>query len=840
MSERMDLAGTWNLRRAGERAAVPMRVPGDNLSALLEAGRVPDPYSGANELAVQWVGREDWLLGRELRVDPAFLRGRTPWLYLESLDTCAEVRLNGRPVASSANMFRPVRADLAGLLAAGPNRLEIRFRSAEKEAARLAASLPYPLPHSAYPVQSPHRNLVRKVQCHSGWDWGPCLLVSGLYGAAWVGASESGRLDYAHTRARPLAGGTGRAGGGGWELEVAVEFHAWREARLPVEISIAGRTRRSTVEVRPGANVFRRTATVRGVEPWWPAGHGAQPLYPLRVRVGGEEARLEVGFRTLEVVQADDAHGRGLVFRVNGREVFCKGANWVPADALPSRQTPQRLESLLAAAAAANMNMLRVWGGGQYESDLFYSLCDRKGLLVWQDFMFSCATYPASPAFLAEAEAEARHQVKRLKSHPCLALWCGNNEDLGALTWFPETLESRDRYVVDYDRLNEGVIGRVVRELDPQRTWWPSSPCAGEGDYSDNWHDDSRGDMHYWSVWHEGKSFESYHEVTPRFCSEFGFQSFPSLETVRAFAAEEQWNPTSPVMEHHQRHPRGNAVIVETMTRYFRLPEGFDGFLYLSQVQQALAIKTAVEHWRSRRPLCMGVLYWQLNDVWPAASWSSLEHSGKWKLLHHLARRFYAPLHVAAFCPDGRNVQAAAMNDGAAPARGELEARFLDFTGRVRLERRLPLEVAGGSAVALAAWPLAGLPFAPEEAFLHLRATFTGRRRVVENELFLCPPKRCALEPARIEAEVREGEGGPVVELSTDRPAFWVFLEAEGVGGNFADNGFTLLPGEPKRIPFAPAAAAAGDGARDGAAGGTLRLALRNSLKVRHLRGSYR
>ena len=258
MSERIDLAGTWSLRREGEEEAVPMQIPGDNLSALLAAGRIPDPYAGTNELAVQWVGREDWLLSRELQVEPGFLRGRHPWLYLESLDTLAEVRLNGRPAAASTNMFRPVRADLDGLLAAGTNRLEIRLGSAEKEAARLAAALPYPVPHFVYPVQSPHRNLVRKTQCHSGWDWGPCLLVSGLYGEAWVGAAESSRLDYVHTRARPLAAG-------GWELEVTVELHAWRETRLPVEIAVAGRVQRSTGEVRPGANVFRCTLRSGGL-----------------------------------------------------------------------------------------------------------------------------------------------------------------------------------------------------------------------------------------------------------------------------------------------------------------------------------------------------------------------------------------------------------------------------------------------------------------------------------------------------------------------------------------------------------------------------------------------
>jgi beta-mannosidase len=820
MGERIDLAGSWTLRQSGNGEAIPIRIPGDNISALLEAGKIVDPYCGANELAALWVGREDWALTREVVVAPGFLAGRRPWLHMESVDTCAEIRINGRPVAASANMFRPARVDLEGCLSEGSNRIEVYIRSAEREAERINTGLRYPIPHSPYPVQSPHRNLVRKVQCHSGWDWGPCLMVSGIYGQAYIAATETGRLEYVHTRQ-----GRRRRD---WELEVTVEYTAWREAEIPVIVSIAGQTQSGSERVREGANVLRRVLRIRDPELWWPAGCGAQPLYALGVQAGEERVEKTIGFRTLEVVQADDEHGRSLVFRVNGRDVFCKGANWIPVDALPARQTPERYEALLSAAAAAHMNMLRVWGGGQYEADLFYRLCDEKGILVWQDFMFSCATYPATPAFLAEAEAEARHQLKRLKDHPSIALWCGNNEDLGALTWFPASRESRDRYLVDYDRLNEGVIGRVVKEVDPDRTWWPSSPCAGEGDYSDNWHDDARGDMHFWSVWHEGKSFESYYEVTPRFCSEFGFQSFPSLETVRTYAAEDQWNVTAPVMEHHQRHPRGNTVIIETMTRYFRLPDGFESYLYLSQVQQALAIKTAVEYWRSRRPVCMGVLYWQLNDVWPVASWSSIEYPGRWKLLHHLARRFFAPVHIAAVCPDGRTVRVVGINDRVERVRGELAVRFLDFSGGVRREERGAVELAPESAAALAEYRLDGLPFGREEAFLYLELGAEGG--VIANELFLAPPKRCALEKPDIRAVVRASgrPGGPLaVELATDRPAFYVTLEAEGARGRFEDNGFTLVPGAARTVRFLPE--------------GEVPLeSFRGSLAIRHLRGTYR
>lgn len=821
--EIVDLAGSWELRQSSEGASrlpvpVPMRIPGDNLSALLEAGLIPDPYYGSQELQVQWVGRSDWLLSRNFMVEEGFLRGRQAFLHLERVDTLAEVLLNGKRVAGGSNMFVPLRAELEGALREGENRIEILLRSAENEALARSRRLPYPLPCSQYPVQSPHRNLVRKVQCHGGWDWGPCLMVSGIYGPAYIGSCAVGRLEGAHTGQSFTPRGV--------ELEVAVEFFAYRAADLPLEIEAAGARYEEIWRVSPGLNLRRQTLLVPAPELWWPAGYGPQALHTLRVRAGEASLAKSIGFRRLEARCQDDQAGRGLVFRVNGVDIFCKGANWIPCDALPARQTPERYEALLESAVQANMNMLRVWGGGQYEHDVFYELCDRKGLLVWQDFMFSCAAYPASPAFLAEVEPEIRHQVRRLQDHPCLALWCGNNEDLGALTWFPETQADRDRYLVDYDRLNEGLIGRLVRELDPGRTWWPSSPSAGEGDYSDNWHDDRKGDMHFWSVWHEGKPFESYYEVTPRFCSEFGFQSLPSLRGVRSYAPESQLNLTAPEVEHHQRHPRGNTVIIETMTRYFRLPEGFEHFPYLSQVQQALAVKTAVEYWRSRRPLCMGILYWQLDDCWPAASWSSIEYPDRWKPLHHAARRFYAPVHVLAFCRDGKTVEVYGVNDTRKSCRGELEIRFIDFAGRIQAEESRTVTLAAESSSELASFPLAELPASPEQLFLHLR--FTHGPEPIENELFLCPPKRCELQEPRLKAAVRRTQDGFEVELAAERPAFFVCLETQAAAGRFSDACFTVLPGSPRKVQFlAPP-------------GGLSEAEFEAGLHARHLRETYR
>ncbi len=826
------LGGTWTLKRLSDGSERPMAVPGDIMSALLAAGEILDPYYDRNELDLQWIGREDWELVREIELEPEFLAHERVFVQFEVLDTIAEVRVNGEVLGTGSNMFLPFRADAKRLLKAGTNVVSVLIRSPEAAASEAAALLPYPIPHSIFPVTSPHRNLVRKAQCMAGWDWGPCLMTGGIYDGASLLALDGPRIEYLKTSVRRE--------GSAWRLSVTAWFDSPSARSVEIEASVAGSRQTRVLELPAGASCATLELEAKGVEAWWPAGYGAQPLYELRVQVGHSELSKRVGFRELEVVSEEDAGGRCMVFRVNGRDVFCKGANWIPADALPSRWTRERLDELLTAATEANMNCLRVWGGGRYESDDFYELCDEKGLLVWQDCMFSCALYPSEPAFLARVEAEIRHQVLRLADHPSLALWCGNNEALGALGWYAESKRQPMRYIVDYDRLYEGTLGRLVRELDPGRTWWPSSPCGGPSDFSDNWHGDGRGDMHFWSVWHEGKSFSEYLKVRPRFCSEFGFQSFPNSGTVASFAPEGERNVTSPSMEHHQRHNRGNTIIMETMSRYFRMPSGQRETLYLSQIQQAMAIGTAVEYWRSLRPLCMGTLYWQLNDVWPVSSWSSLDYDGSWKLLQFEARRFFESLHLALIGPrngagEGGAIEAVAVNDGIEAWAGKLSLRLRKFDGSVVAEFASEAAIPGESSVALLSLEIAALPCKAEEAFLEAELELRpagDRGKTVGREVrralaFLTEPKRCSLPDPRLVASVVAGKGGPELVLRCDKPAFYVAPSVEG--GRFDDSGFHLMPGEERVLRFLPTKGKAAPSAE----------ALGAALKVLHLRASY-
>jgi beta-mannosidase len=813
----IDLAGTWRLLRLSTGESIPAVVPGDTHSALLAAGRIPDPYWGTNELEVQGIGREDWAYERDFTVGPEVLGADRLELSFDCLDTVAEVFVNRKSVGRADNMFVRWRFDVRGALVPGKNTLRVQFASAENAAAAAAKKLRYPVPHVKNPVQSPHRNLVRKVQCHAGWDWGPCLMVAGITGASTLDAWSDLRIDYVYTEQKHSHGKV--------TVRVFVECQAVQAGDQELRVKIGGVSAGKKVRLAPGPNRPSVDLTVEKAELWWPNGYGEAHLYNLHIQLGEQAVSQEIGLRTIELVNREDRSGLSMVFRVNGTDIFCKGANWIPPDALPQRESPQKLELLLESARQANMNMLRVWGGGRYENDDFYSRCDQKGLLIWHDMMFSCALYPATRAFLASVEREIRHQVKRLRHHASIAVWCGNNEDVGALTWFPESRKNRDRYIVDYDRLNEGVIGRVVDECDPTRTFWPSSPSAGRGDYSDNWHDDRRGDMHYWSVWHEGKPFSAYYDVAPRFCSEFGYQSFPSVRTIRTYAKEEDFNVTSPVMEHHQRHPRGNSAITEMFTRYFRMPEGFENFVYLSQVQQAVAIKTAVEYWRSLRPTCMGTLYWQLNDNWPVCSWSSIEYDGSWKLLHYAARRFFSPLLLCAWIKEGQ-VEVMLVNDLPTEARATATVSVVEFGGKRLRKETLEVRAAAGSARRLMSWPLAELAPTPETAFVHL--ALESRGETSYNELFLSEPKRSSLAGARVTAEASAaGQGAFSVRLAADAPAFYVSLEAGEIPGEFSDNCFTLLPGTPRTVEFRPST-------------GVALEKVRRSLGVRHLRETYR
>ena len=472
---------------------------------------------------------------------------------------------------------------------------------------------------------------------------------------------------------------------------------------------------------------------------------------------------------------------------------------------MPTRMTEERYKKLLQSVVDSNQNIIRVWGGGIYEKEIFYDICDKLGIIIYHDMMFSCSTYPSNKEFLDEVRKELDYQIPRLQSHACIGLWAGNNEDFGAISWYEESKNNRTKYIMDYDRLNNGVVGTKIKELDPSRLFWPSSPCSGPDDYGDNWHSDNRGDMHYWSVWHERKSFDAYQKIKPRFVSEFGYESFPSMDTIKTFAEEKDFNFTSKLMEYHQRSPIGNSIILENFSRYFRFPKDFKNMIYLSQVQQAIAIKTAVEWWRSLKPNCLGSIFWQLNDIWPCPSWSSLEYSGKWKLLMYAAKQFYDDIYLSFFCKDNK-IYGIICNDTNEKLNVELTIKYLKFDGtEYKNKETIKDSVDKDGTKEIYHYDISTKDKNDYFVYAILNViNENGEKFTREGTVFPGLYKHCELENTKIEYDIGEKEGIFEIKVKSDYPAFFVSFDTEGIQGKFSENMFTLLPNTPKIIYYTP------------------------------------
>ncbi|GGX49148.1 glycoside hydrolase family 2 protein [Saccharospirillum salsuginis] len=786
-SRSLPLDGQWTLSDPTEPGLYyTASLPLDVHRILLDNDCIPDPFHRDNEDAVQWVHERTWQLETEFEVSEADLNTGNATLTMDFVDTHATVAVNGEEVGTLANFFRRFYLDVRSVLKPGRNRLTVTLHDNAALGRKRAAEQPFPIPYSESNNQIPHMNLVRKTQCDAGWDWGICLLSAGVY-VPPVLTFHAGRL--LETVRVEQFHEPGRA-----RLAVTVDTHGPADEEEVVTVKLTDAT---PVECRLAPGQRRKTVDVVVDNPrlWWPAGYGDQPLYRLSAHLEGQRWERDIGLRSLHWDLSADEAGNRMCVVVNGVDIFAKGANWIPADAFPARHTRERYKKLLGDAVAANMNMIRVWGGGFYEHDAFYETCERLGLLVWQDLMFACSLYPSTPAFIEDVKPEIDWQVRRLQAYGCLALWCGDNEVIGAINWYEISRNNREKYLVNYDRLNR-VLDEGVAEADPTRRFWPSSPCNGELDFGDAWHDDNKGDMHYWDVWHSGQSFSAYYGVQPRFCSEFGYQSFPSLELVERFTEPMDRNVTSPVMEVHQKNPAGNSKIVEMFTRYFRFPVGFDQFLYLSQVQQAVAMKTAIEYWRSLRPHCMGTLYWQLNDNWPVASWSSLEYAGGWKQMHYHARRFYQPVQTF-WIGQGPEQRLVVVNDR--PEAVELEGEWflIGFDGETRQSRRIQLTVPAGASLTID--EVRSEQPAGEFGWVTARASAAGTTYDCEATAYFDLWKHLELPLAVVTADVGEDDRGQYVELATDRPAHFVTLGAPGAG-HWSDNSVTLLPGRNRRL----------------------------------------
>ncbi len=805
--KRVPLDSGWMFRQKDTGPWLPAQVPGCVHSDLLANKKIADPFYRDNESTLQWIEEREWTYEKTFTPTREFMEKPFIQLIFYGIDTYAKVFFNDTLVLSTDNMFRRWEVDVKALLKEGENRIHVHFLVPGVETFYVWQGLGYELPGGA-------KVLVRKAGYHYGWDWGPRFVTAGLWQPVELQAWDSARLksvQYVQEQmTRELA-----------QFSAYYEIYSDRPQEAELIISTgAGETLKKYGHLRvmliKGLNKVVIPFEIDAPRFWWCNGLGEPYLYSFTntLKVGRallDEVVQRVGVRTVEVVVQQDrvpngSYGETFYFKLNGVPVFMKGSNYVPQDSFLPRVTSEQYRVLIQSCKAANMNMLRVWGGGVYESDLFYDLCDEAGILVWQDFMFACAMYPGSDAFVQSVRQEAIDNVKRLRHHPCIALWCGNNEIAEAWAmwdWQSKlTEDQRQRIAEDYLKLFHGVLPAVVAQYDAGRYYWPSSPKFGRAFYRSVY----EGDSHYWGVWHDALPFSKYKEIIGRFMSEYGFQSLPAMDTINRFTLPADRQFDSKVMNAHQKHPRGNELIQTYMKREFPKPRDLRQLIYFSQLLQAEGMRTAIEAHRRAKPYCMGSLYWQLNDCWPVVSWSGLDYYGNWKALHYFVKRAFEPLLLSPVEEAGK-LKVYFVSDRLEPITGNLCLSLLDMTGKILWQRDIPLTIAANSSKSVFEIEKKSLCSGLDKSKLVLHAEFKKEHAMLATALYyFVPPKDLTLSEPTIHREVKclEFLGVKMLGLTllSDRLVKSVYLTVEGESGSFSDNFFDLLPGRSVTVLF--------------------------------------
>ena len=794
MTEQMNLGGAWRMREADSKTWHSAHVPGSVYADLMADGTMPDPFWRENELDAFERMKKDYVYQRTFTVTEAQLAHAHVELVCEGLDTLVHVSLNGREIAFADNMHITWVWDVKEQLHAGENTLEIRFDSPILYCAKKAEEAPGWESSDATPG---FRHL-RKAHCMFGWDWGPRLPDAGIWRPIFLRTWDAARLENALMLQAHHDG----------VVDVTIRPEIAGESAWSAEITAPD----GEVMIIPETTAAEQVVTIQNPQLWWPNGLGKQPLYRVTVRLAVGDTRVwRIGLRTMTVSREKDEWGEEFCHVVNGVKVFAMGADYIPEDNILARVTPERTRRLLEDCKAANFNAIRVWGGGYYPDDAFYDICDELGLLVWQDLMYACAFYDLTPDFERSIRVETQQNVARLRHHASLALICGNNEMemfmagansalINHRTW--EFVPTYPHHITDYVKMFEYILPAIVKETAPQTYWWPASPSSGGNFDAPN--DENRGDNHYWDVWHGEKPFTEYRKFFFRYASEFGFQSFPCLKSVEQFTLPDDRNIFSRVMERHQRNQAANGKILSYLSQTFRYPNSFDDLLYASQLMQAEAIRYGVEHWRRNRGRCMGAIIWQLNDIWPVASWASIDYYGRWKALHYAAKRFFAPVMISAE-EEGELSQNPKINEYH-PAPLEKSFRLnvcnetlRDVTGEVVWALRTP----DGAIVrqnqqtltipAMSAKWLGKVDCADASLTGHYVsfAFVVDDVAVSEGTCIFCAPKHFEFTDPQLTVENR----GDTLVLTSHAYAKQVWLESEDADLLLDDNAFDMNPG---------------------------------------------
>jgi len=793
----------WYFRQCGTKNWYSARVPGCNFTDLMRNNLISDPFYSDEESRLQWIEKTDWEYRVEFNVTKDDLSADEQILTFNGLDTYCDIFLNDKLLGNTCNMFVCYEYPSKKYLTLGKNTLLLMFHSPIKRTLPLMQQRGFVYPAENDKSDEKLSVYSRKAPYHFGWDWGPRYVVSGIWRDVTFRPINRGRIDNVLIKQDHLADQV--------NLSIQTEISSKNPRQLTLIASVSDNNNtaiKSNISLSAKkTQTVSLSITIKKPQLWWPNGLGDAYLYNLEILLLDEgqivdSYKQNVGLRTIELVNEADEQGVSFYFKVNGHNVFMKGANYIPSDSFLDRVDTQKYQQIIADTVAANMNMLRVWGGGVYEDDRFYELADKSGILIWQDFMFACSLYPADQAFLDNVTLEAEYNIKRLRNHPCLALWCGNNEiEMGIECWdWPNKFDYSDSIFSelkeDYKRLFKTLLPNLVELHDPSTQYISSSPLS----FWENSKDDNKSNSHYWGVWHGELPFSSFKQRVPRFMSEYGFQSFPIHASIAEFVKGDDQHLSSDAMITHQKHPRGNAIIERHMREEFNPPTDFESFIYLSQIIQAQAMHAAFCAHRSAKPFCMGTLYWQFNDCWPATSWSSIDYYGRWKALHYQAKRSFKPIIVLVE-DTSKWVIVKVVSDLLISQQCEISIKLINFDGKVMFQQktfaRLDPNVSQEVTI-LDRDMLISLHPTSEVVF---QATCVHKNRAIDiAQHYFVPNKDLKLARPNIKTSLTVEESTLYIELFANTLVRYVFLELLGMKQNFSDNFFDLIPNERKTV----------------------------------------
>lgn len=785
----LDLNGDWQFRKAGTREWMPAHVPGVVHLDLLRNNKIPDPYYRDNESQVQWVGEIGWEYQRSFVYDKESYEWRHIELVCKGLDTYANVFINDSLVIVADNMFKDWTKDIKRFLHVGQNTIRIQFPSIVTGNEARYKQLRYKLPGDEKVVS-------RKAAYQYGWDWGPKLITSGIWRPVYIRKWQNTNVLGVQFIQKKLVDTMATMSA---VFTILSDIKDTAEIKLYVDTMMVFK---QPVDLKAGPNVIRGDFNIIHPERWWPNGMGRSFLYKCswQVNVGGQvisQGAQRIGLRTIELVQQTDSIGRSFLFRVNGKPVFVKGANYIPQDNFLPRVTDSAYAALISDVKDAGMNMLRVWGGGIYEKDIFYDLCDQNGIMVWQDFMFACAMYPGNKEFLNSVRDEAIQNVVRLRRHPSIAVWCGNNEiDEGWKNWgwqkqYGYSKQDSAEIHRTYKTIFNDILPNCVLRFDTLRSYTSTSPTNGWGRPLSL----LQGDMHYWGVWWGKEPFSNYEKKIPRFMSEFGFQGFPDSSTISRFTLPADRTLGSAVMKAHQKHPVGYETIDEYLLRDYRKPRDFDSYGYVSQLLQAKGMSMAIQAHRRAKPRCMGTMFWQLNDCWPVVSWSSRDSYGKKKALWYEVKKQYTPMLISPVVEQG-HVKVYISSDNIYIERDTMQIKMYDFDGNLLLDEKYYVEIPPNMSSVFYDTLQNSLLKGADSSRVVFTATLSGQYGIISsNNLYFASPKNLKLKKPTIVMRAIEAPEGYRILIVADQLVKNARLSSP-VEGEFKDNYFDILPGE--------------------------------------------